>query len=342
MTTNKLTSAIKRVFSKDEAGMLAFLILLCVGIGLYNPSFWYSTNLLNLLRASSLTIMAAIGLTFILISGHIDLSIGSIIGLGGMISGLMMVSGIPIWLSILGGVLAGAAMGAFNGFIITRFNIPPLIVTLGSMYIARGIINVISEGRTIYPFTEEFLALGGREGFLSVPPSVWITLALCVVAAVALKWTVFGRCIFAIGGNKETARVSGINVNFYIIAAYVLAGALCAFSGIVQAAKVNSAIASAGTGWELTVMAAVIIGGTSMFGGVGSIAGSVIGSLVLAVLTNGMVMIRINAYWQNVVLGIIIILAVGMDQYKRINMERGRKSERQQDEKAGGVKHGAS
>lgn len=339
MKTNRLSMGIRWIFSKDEAGMSAFLLLMCVGIGLYNPSFWYPTNLINLLRASSLTIMAAVGLTFILISGHIDLSIGSIIGLGGMIAGLMMVSGMPIWLSILGGVLSGAAMGALNGFVITRFNIPPLIVTLGSMYIARGIINVISEGRTVYPFSGEFLALGGREGFLGLPPSVWITLFLCAAAAVVLKWTVFGRSIFAIGGNKETARVSGIHVNFFIIIAYVLEGALCAFSGIVQAAKVNSAIASAGTGWELTVMAAVIIGGTSMFGGVGSVFGSAVGALVLSVLTNGMVMIRINAYWQNVVLGFIIILAVGMDQYKRANMERGRKLEKPQ---SGGVEHGAS
>jgi len=340
MQKNKLASKIKRIFSKDEAGMSVFLLLMCVGIGLYNPSFWYSTNIINLLRSSSLTIMAAVGLTFVLVSSNIDLSIGAIIGLGGMICGLMMVAGVPIWLSILAGVAAGAAMGAFNGFVITRFNIPPLIVTLGTMYIGRGLVNVISEGRTVYPFSDSFLQLGGREGFLGLPPAVWITLVLCIAAAVVLKRTVFGRAMYAIGGNKETARVSGIRVNFYIITAYVFEGALCAFSGIIQSAKVNSAIASAGTGWELTVMAAAIIGGTSMFGGVGSIFGSVIGSLVLVVLINGMVMIRINAYWQNVVLGIIIILAVGMDQYKRINMERGhRKIEKI---KAGGDPYAAS
>lgn len=315
-------SKIKKLLSQDEMGMFFFLLILCIGIGLANPTFFYSTNIINLLRTSSLTILAAVGFTFVLISGHMDLSLGSIIGLGGMISGLMMVGGMPVWLSVLCGILIGAAMGAFNGIVITRFSIPPIIVTLGTMYIGRGTINVISEGRTIYPLPDSFLKLGGRNGFLSIPANVWVTLIICIVAGIVLRRTVFGRCIYSIGGNRETARVSGIQVNKYIVLAYILEGALCAFSGIVQASKVNSAIASAGTGWELTVMAAVIIGGTSMFGGVGSIFGTIIGCLVLTVLTNGMVMLRISAYWQNVVLGFIIILAVGIDQYKRRNAER--------------------
>ena len=317
-----------RFLAQDEAGMFLFLALMCIGIGLANPTFWLATNIINLLRTSSLTVIAGVGVTFILITGNIDLSVGSTIGLGGMITGLLLVvAHAPIWLAIVFGTLVGAVVGLFNGTVITKFHIPAMIVTLGSMYIVRGIINVISEGRTVYPFPDEFKALGGLNGFLTIPHCVWITLAICIVAGIILRGSVFGRCLYAIGGNKETSRVSGLHVE----------GALCAFSGVIQAAKVNSSIANAGTGWELTVMAAVIIGGTSMFGGLGSILGTIIGALVLSVLTNGMVMLRINAFYQNIVLGIIIILAVGFDQYKRRNMERkGTSSKKENDRESQG------
>ena len=320
MEQKRNDNTFRNLLRKDEAGMTIFLVGLCLLVGLFNNSFFLLTNIINILRTSALTILVGVGLTYVLISGHIDLSLGSTIGLGGMVTGILIFDGWPIWIGILCGIAAGGLVGVFNGIIIAYFKIPPLIVTLGSMYIVRGVVHVISGGRTIYPFPPAFIALGGRGGFLGIPVMVWFTLLICVAASIVLKRTVFGRCIYAIGGNKETARLSGIKVNKFIVLAYIMTGCLAASSGIFQAARVNSAIANAGTGWELTVMAAVIIGGTSMFGGVGSIFGTVVGALVLTVLTNGMVMLSINAYWQSIVSGGIIIAAVGMDQYKRLRI----------------------
>jgi ribose/xylose/arabinose/galactoside ABC-type transport system permease subunit len=237
--------------------------------------------------------------------------------MGGMVAGYCMaVLGLPILPAIFIGLLAATSVGLFNGFVISKLTIPPLIVTLGTMNIARGIINVMSRGRPYSGFPDAFNAIGTTQIF-GLPLSVYIAFLFIIAGHIVLKYTVFGRSITAIGGNEETARVSGINVARYKIINYVIMGLLSGVVGIIIAARLATSQASAGTGWELNVIASVVIGGTSLFGGSGSILGTVIGVAIMESLTVAMVMMRIDPYWQRIVVGAIIILAVGIDVYRR-------------------------
>lgn len=306
---NKLTS-----FS--ELGILIPFIILVIVISFFNPVFLGFRNIVNVLRSISFTAIVAIGMTFVLISGGLDLSVGSIIGLGGVITGGCLINGIPIIISILAGLFIGLIIGFINGFIITRFKIPPLIVSLGMLYIARGIIYIITRGRPFYPLPDGFKVIG-QGYFFKIPYSIFIMIIIAIIAHFVLNRTTFGRSVYAIGGNEETAHTSGINISKIKLLIYSLSGLLSSLTGILMTARLSSAQPNAGTGWELTVIASVIIGGTSMFGGVGSIFGTMIGVAIMSVLKNGMVLMRISVYWQNVVVGMIIILAVGIDEYRR-------------------------
>jgi ribose/xylose/arabinose/galactoside ABC-type transport system permease subunit len=296
--------------------MFVFLVVLVVVVGIINPAFFNFMNIVNVLRSISFLTLAALGMTFVLVGGGLDLSVGSVIGLGGMVTGLLLQAAVPVLFAILGGLAVGSAIGLMNGMIITKAKIPPLIVTLGSLYMARGVILVLTRGRPVYPFPDAFNAIG-TGAFLGIPYSVYILLFFVVFFSVLLSRTVYGRSIYAIGGNEETARNAGIPVDRIKIISYVIVGALGALTGILMSARMNSAVPNSGEGWELRVIASVIIGGTSMFGGVGTIGGTVIGASVMSILSTAMIMLRISAYWQNIVVGAIIILAVGIDQYRR-------------------------
>jgi ribose/xylose/arabinose/galactoside ABC-type transport system permease subunit len=255
-------------------------------------------------------------MTFVLVGGGLDLSVGSVLALGGVIAGLALLGGVPIWISVLLGVLAGVLIGLFNGIVVAVFKIPSLIVTLGMMYFARGVVQVLTRGNPVYPLPEAFNFLG--QGFIAGVPVVVIAAALLgVVAHVVLTQTAYGRSVFALGGNRETARLSGINVRRITIWIYVLCGAASGFTGVLTAARLASALSNAGTGMELQVIAGCIIGGTSMFGGSGSILGTLIGVAFMNIIANGMVLMRISVYYQSMVIGAIIIMAVGIDQYNR-------------------------
>jgi len=282
------------------------------------------SNILDVLRSISFTVIVAVGMTFVLISSGLDLSVGSAVGLTGMITGWGLVNGLPIIICILLGVLTGVVIGLINGFIIVKFKIPPLIVTLGMMYIARGAVYVISKGRPFYPFPEAFKRIGQGTLF-GIPYSIFIALIVILIGHFILNYTTFGRCVMAIGGNEETARTSGININGTKVLIYTIVSALCAISGILVASRLSSSQANAGNGWEMTVIASVIIGGTSLFGGAGSVIGTVIGVSIMTVLTNAMVLMNVSVYWQNIVVGAIIILAVGIDTYRiRVMSGNGR------------------
>lgn len=317
MGRSGVKGVVKSIFSVKEVGILIPLILICLITALINPAFASTANVVNLMRSISITVIGAVGMTFVLIGGGLDLSVGSVLALGGMVTGFCMaVMGWPIPVAILLGLLATVVAGTINGFIIAKFSMPPLIVTLGMMNIARGVVNVMSRGRPYSGFPDAFNNIAQRD-VLGIPFSVYIAFVIIVAGHFVLRYTVFGRSITAIGGNEETARVSGINISFFKIMSYVMVSIAAGVAGILMASRLSTAQANAGTGWEMTVIASVVIGGTSMYGGSGSVIGTVIGVAIMEVLTVSMTMLRIDAYWQRIAVGLIIVLAVGIDTYRR-------------------------
>jgi ribose/xylose/arabinose/galactoside ABC-type transport system permease subunit len=289
---------------------------MCLIIGGINHRFFLFQNITDILRTTSYVLIIASAATFVFIMAGLDLSVGSVVGLSGMIVGLLMTTGVPILISILLAVIMSALIGLFNGIAIVKWKIPAMIVTLGTLYICRGIANVLTEGKPVFPLPEAFNEIGGGKLFL-VPYSVYIMILLAIVFGFVLKHTTFGRCVYAIGGNEETARLSGINVDLVKIAVYVLCSSCAGLSGIIVASRLGSSQVAAGTGWELKVIASVIIGGTSTFGGAGTMTGTVIGACIMSVIDNGLVLARVNTFWQNVLVGIIIVATVGFDQFRR-------------------------
>lgn len=306
----------QRMSNKSELGIAVPLVLLIVIVGIVNPVFFDGDNILNVLRQSSFIFIIGVAMTFVLVGGGLDLSVGSVLALGGVVSGLALLAHVPIWISVALGILVGVAVGLFNGIVVSVFKIPSLIVTLGMMYFARGVVQVLTRGNPVYPLPNDFNFLG--QGFIAGIPVVVIVAAVFgVVGHVVLTQTAFGRAVFALGGNRETARLSGINVQRVTIWVYVICGAASGLTGVLTAARLASALSNAGTGMELQVIAGTIIGGTSMFGGSGSILGTLIGVGFMNIIANGMVLMKISVYYQSMVIGAIIILAVGIDQYNR-------------------------
>lgn len=262
-------------------------------------------------------------MTFILAIGQFDLSVGATYGFGGIITGYMIaVLQMPWPIAVVAGLLMGACIGWLNGTIITRFDIPPFIVTLGMMYIVRGIINVMTQGKPYTGFPESFKLLG--TGTLAgIPYSVYIALIILLLSHYIFRYTTYGRCILAVGGNTETARVCGLNIRRIQVSVYVLAGVLSAFVGIISASRLSTAQASAGDGWEMTVIASAVIGGTSLFGGNATVLGTLIGVAIMEVLTVATTLLKIDAYYQRIIVGVIIILAVGIDTMRRKKVARG-------------------
>lgn len=319
----RLAAVSKSVSSFRELGILAALVVICLVTAVINPVFLTPENLIDVFRSTSFTLICSVGMTFVLVSAGLDLSVGSILGLSGMLAGLCLVNGWSPPLAILVGLAGGSLLGLVNGLIIVRFRIPPLIVTLGTMYIGRGIIYVATQGRPLYPFPNDFNQIGQGTLF-SVPYSIYLAAALVAVGIWVLRKTTFGRSVYALGGNEEASRVAGISIGPVKVGIYVIAAFTASITGILMASRLSSAQAAAGTGWELTVIASVIIGGTSMFGGVGTLLGTVIGTTIMCILTNAMVLMGVDVYWQKIVVGIIIILAVGMDTYGRRRLSGGK------------------
>lgn len=313
---NTHSQSILRLFRMREMGVMIPLLVLAVLIGLLNPTFFHLDNLVNILRSTSFAFIVGIGMTMVLISAGLDLSIGSVFALGGCATGYALVWGLPLPFAILFGMLAGMLIGLINGLIIVRIRIPTFITTLGMLYMARGLVLVTTQGVPIYPLPDGFLAIG-QESIAGLPYVVWIAFVLGIAADFMLRQMTYGRAIYAIGGNEETARLSGIRVNPIKLSLYVTVGMLAAFAGILQSARLGSGQPNLGQGFELEVIAAVIIGGTSLFGGAGTILGTFLGALFLTVLKNGMSMVHIRPDWQQIVIGLIIVIAAGIDQWRR-------------------------
>lgn len=316
------TNVLRRFFSMHESGVLLAIIIFVIIIASVNNVFIAPENLINVFRSTGFTLITTIGMTFILIAGGLDLSVGSVYALGGTVCAKCLVSGMSIPMAIALGLLTGLLVGAINGLIIVKINIPPLIVTLGMMYVARGIVYVLTEGVPVYPLPSAFKAIEQTNLFGFLPTVVLLAVTLATIASIILKKTPFGRSVYAVGGNTDAARISGININKIKLAVYTITSGLAALTGIMMTSRLGSAQASAGTGYEMTVIAAVIIGGTSTYAGVGTIFGSILGALFMEILSNSLTLMRISVYWQNIVIGTILVLAVAIDTYRRLLMQR--------------------
>lgn len=310
---NWIGSALK---SFDQLGIVLVLAILVIAVSFTNSTFYSIKNIINVLRSTAFIFMIGIAITYVLITGGLDMSVGRVMAMAGVLSAMAAQSGIPLPACILIGLAFGFVVGMFNGLMIVKLNIPPLIVTLGMMYICDGLVLIVTKGSPVYPLPDAFKKLG-QGTILGLPNIVIIALVLAIIGAFVLRHTRYGRHVYSTGGNRETARLAGINVGATQISVYVLSAMVSALAGILMAGRLNSAQPSSGNGYEMTVVAAVIIGGTSMFGGAGSILGTLLGSLLMTVIENVLLLMRISAYWQSLIVGIIIIFAVGLDQYRR-------------------------
>lgn len=304
-----------------ELGALTGLVLLGLIMTFATPYFLTVTNLMNILRQSSLIAIAAAGMTFVIITGGIDLSVGSVLSLSSCLTAGMMVSlGWNVWLSILLGLLIGTLLGVLNGVLITRVPLPPFISTLGMMGVARGLSFVYTDGAPIYGLPESFKYLGaGMIGPIPFPAILMVI--IYIISYFLLNKTKIGRYAYAVGGNEEAAVLSGIDTKKYKTIVYALTGLFAAVSGMILAGRLDAATSVAGDGFELDVIAAVVIGGTSLSGGRGKIIGSLIGALIMGVVRNGLNLLLVSSHWQRVILGLIILLAVTVDVVRKQSSE---------------------
>lgn len=312
---------------------LIVLALLVVFFSIASPNFLTANTLLLLAKHVALYGILAIGMTYVIITGGIDLSVGAVVGLAGMIAGGMIQNGITVEamgvtmyfdvpLVVFFTLLAGAAIGALNGFIITKFNVAPFIATLGTMYIARGIAMLHSNGATYSNIVgNEALGNTGIDFFatrlMGIPVGAIILVVIALIAAFLLNKTTFGWHIFSIGGNEKAAKLSGVKVDKVKILVYIFSAVLAAIVGIITASQLEAAHPATGETWEMNAIAAAVLGGTSMMGGIGTIGGTIVGAFVIGVISDGMVMCGVSEFWQMIIKGMVIVLAVIIDQFQR-------------------------
>ena len=295
-------------------GSLIGLLLLVVVISVLRPRFISAANLRNVMRISSINGLLAIGMTFVILTGGIDLSVGAVMGCAGMYSAYFAqaAKGYPPIVAVLIGLLIGLGFGLFNGWIIAYLKVPAFVGTLGSMSIASGLTFLLTDAKPIPNLSEGFKKMGG--GNLGVLPIPIMMMSVVLLVCFALLYkTRYGRYIFAVGGNLNAAHVSGIDTKKIICSVYVIAGVLSAFAGIITTARVTSGVTSTGKGYETDAIAAVVIGGTSLTGGKGRLWGTIVGILIMPFLSNGLDMLGVNAYYQLLVKGFVVIGAVMLD-----------------------------
>lgn len=301
----------------QKFGPLLALVLLFIVITVLNPSFMEPNNILNLLRQTSINALIAFGMTFIILTGGIDLSVGSILALSSALMAGMMVSGLDPILAILVGILLGAIMGVINGILVSKGKMAPFIVTLATMTIFRGLTLVYTDGKPITGIGDSVMfQMLGRGYFLGVPvPAVVMVIAFFILWFLLHK-TSFGRKTYAIGGNEKASRISGIKVDRVKVAIYGLAGTMAAIAGAILTSRLNSAQPTAGQSYEMDAIAAVVLGGTSLSGGKGRLFGTLVGVLIIGTLNNGMNLLGVSSFYQQVVKGAVILIAVLLDRKK--------------------------
>lgn len=302
-----------RIDIRDFA-ILIFFILLFVILSVVAKGFFDYRNLINVARQVSIIGIVSVGMTLVIMTGGIDLSVGSILAASGTIAAYLMVKlNTNMYVAILVGTLVGLLVGLLNGFLITKLDIPPLITTLATMTGIRGVAYIVTQGIPIYGFPEKFALLG--QGYIWVIPVPVILMVITfILGYIVLNKTVFGRHCYGIGGNKDAASLSGVNVNKSLMAVYVISGLLAGFAGVVLLSRINTGVPTAGTSFEMDVITAVVLGGVSIAGGEGKLKGVIIGVLIMGVLSNGLIILSVQEYYQWAVRCIVLLLAVGFDR----------------------------
>jgi ribose transport system permease protein len=300
------------VRSRRQLGTFAGLLALCLTLWAATPHFLTVSNLLNVLEQTAINAIVAVGMTFVIISGGIDLSVGSVLALSGIALGSALQAGVPVPVGIVLALGVGLACGLVNGGLVTFGRLPPFIATLGMMSVARGAALMLAEGRPISGFDDGFRMLATGQVLMLPAPAI-IAGLIYALAHFVLAHTVFGRAAYAIGGNEEAARLSGVHVRYHKTAIYGAAGLMSAAAAVILTARLNSAQPTAGTMYELDAIAATVIGGTSLLGGEGTITGALIGALIMGVLRNGLNLLDVSSFFQQVVIGVVIIGAVLVD-----------------------------
>jgi len=317
MLKNKSVQKIlERIRQSDILVLLIVLAVVCIVVSFLSPVFLTRRNIMNTLRQVSLTAICGFGLAMVVLVGEIDLSVGSQQAIAGISSVYVLNATGSITLAIIAALLCGVVVGAINGLLVTKANINSLIATLGTMAIWRGLAMVITGAVSFQSRVEKFQEIAtGFTGF--IPNAVVLATILYIVIYYILNYTTFGRKIYAIGGNKEASRLSGLPVNRIKLMVYIISSVLTMLSGVLLASRMASAQPTAGTGFEMIVIASVILGGISLAGGTGTIAGALIGMMILGVLQNGLTLLDVSSFWQDITRGIVIILAVFVDGIRK-------------------------
>ena len=310
-----INNRLKRM--KNEITMLIVLAVLFAFFSISTEKFLTGTNLINVVRQIAMIGVTAIGMTYVILTAGMDLSAGSVLSLSGIITGIAMVQ----WkldpaIAILSGLLIGVFIGLVNGLVITYAKIPPFVTTLATMQIFKGAAFIITGGMPIFGFPKSFGIIG--KGYLSfIPVPVIIMAILMITGWIILNKTRYGRHVYAIGGNTEAARLSGVKVNKVLIVTYILGGLFAAIAGVIMASRIDSGQPNIGLDFGLDVITAVVLGGVSIMGGEGKLTGVIIGVLIMGVLNNGLIMMNVYEYYQYVIKGIVLLLAVGFDQFNK-------------------------
>lgn len=293
------------------------LVIFSIIISLMNDRFMTSSNILNILRQTSINSIIAAGMTFVIITGGIDLSVGSTLALSGAVAAFLISTGTPPALALLAALLVGASIGFLNGIAITKGKLQPFIVTLATMTVFRGATMVFTDGKPIsagYEKGAEFLSTLGNGYVMGIPIPIIIMIVVFLIGYFILTQTTFGRYVYSLGGNEEATKLSGVNTDRMKVIVYSISGFLAALAGIIITARLSSAQPTAGSGYELDAIAAVVLGGTSLAGGVGSILGTVTGALIIGVLNNALNLMNVSSYYQLLAKGVVILIAVLLDR----------------------------
>jgi len=304
-----------------ESGGLVVLLVAVGALTLASDEFLTAGNLSNLVRQVAIFGIIAVGQLLVILTAGIDLSVGSVLGLSGCVTAQLLVAGWPIPVAILVGLLIGAVLGLANGLLVTRLKLPPFIATLGMLGIARGIVLVITDAKTVQGLPESFQTIANGT-ILGIPNLLIIAAVIVAAAWFMLTRTVFGRYIYAVGSNPESARLAGVPVQAVTVSVYVISGLLAGLGGLLLTSRLGAGIPTAGTGFELNAIAACVIGGASLFGAKGSALGAATGALIMGVLNNGGNLLAINAFYLQIAIGVLILVAVGFDQWNTRSASR--------------------
>lgn len=302
---------LKKILIKYKS--LLGLVVLIIVMSFLSSRFFKFSNLINVLTQVSVNAVIAMGMTFVILTGGIDLSVGSILAISGAVAAMIMKETGNIFLAVSGALVVGMVIGLMNGLVIAKGKLQAFIATLATMTIFRGVTYVFTKGIPISGLDQSFMAIGNNK-VAGIPWPIFIMLAIFLITAYVLNQTKFGRYVYAIGGNEDSARLSGINTQRSKTIVYMISGLMAAVSGIIVTSRIGSAGATAGEGYELDAIAAVVIGGTSLSGGEGSIGGTIIGALIIGILNNGLNLMNVNPFYQSIIKGLVILIAVLFDK----------------------------